>query len=654
MIMPTTFLFLSSLLCCIVQISSAYVKPWILSDFNNPLLGFQKRPKRQNSNPIVAWNATIPFHESSAQEMLSAGSVDYMSSDSFRIPMVFSGDEHKEEEGDCSGPRFCVNFYPKVESSEDASSSCARFSLQHLPESTEEESRRYYDTTFCLRLNRSSELLEWKGSKRFGAFSKERILSKDEFYCGAFPSEKNSGLLFDACPSAVSATTTALEEMDVVNHDKIRWINLEAEIVIHGSGLVKGKGRRKVTSDISRIDRQKSGWKFWQEYGKEKYYDDDEEENWIQTGMKAVQFQDVRASLENISSSAEKETSNPDNALGVGSVIIPLLSTRVEGILPEVIERPLRILLSTLFSATVLGGSWVNVPKVMNPHRSMWEKGVYPGIDYRITRIVDRETSSEDSIEEEEQDLFYHRSGVDYDLEPIYPLGSMLERKWPVTINEAQIPSIISPLQYNIATAIGALAASASILGGFFLLSLMISLFFIPSRSMEPTLNVGDVLLVEKISPRVPFLNRYHPGDVVMFRPPSALRDLVEANGGRLSNRDLFVKRIAAVQGEVVEVRKNGEVKVISGVENRQTPDRNLCGGEPLGLIKKYIKPGVMVVPPGKVLLLGDCSSVSVDGRVWGTLDTNEIMGRPMLRTWPASKMSKIPDLPTMENQWEN
>ena len=118
--------------------------------------------------------------------------------------------------------------------------------------------------------------------------------------------------------------------------------------------------------------------------------------------MKAVQFQDVRASLEDASSSAEKETSNPDNALGVGSVIIPLLSTRVEGILPEAIERPLRILLSTLFSATVLGGSWVNVPKVMNPHWSMWEKGGCPGIEHRITRIVDRETSFEDSIEEQE------------------------------------------------------------------------------------------------------------------------------------------------------------------------------------------------------------------------------------------------------------
>merc|ERR1712238_473974 len=78
------------------------------------------------------------------------------------------------------------------------------------------------------------------------------------------------------------------------------------------------------------------------------------------------------------------------------------------------------------------------------------------------------------------------------------------------------------------------------------------------------------------------------------------------------------------------------------------TPLRNLCGAEPLGLIKRYIKPGITVVPAGNVLLLGDCSSVSVDGRVWGTLNTKEIVGRPVVRTWPPSRAgTKIADLPT-------
>lgn len=563
-----------------IQICSAYVKPWILSESNNPLL------QKVRSNPMV-FNTTVSFPSSLSEKILRAEPGDFVLSESF---------------GAKDGPRFCVKLYPKGEYTTGTSSSGACVSLQYLAEEP-----KYYDTTFCLRWTSkiSGCDIEWKGGKRFGAYSELSI--SDEYPCCCFRSQEVPSFLYD-----VFSTCSANMEN---NNDK-ELIKLGAEMTIHGSGIIKGNDRRVVSNKTK-------WWKSWQEYRKI----ESEEENWIKTGFKAAQFHDVRSSED----------------LRVGSVIIPLLSTQVEGVLPERVERPLRILVSTLFSATVLGGSWVNVPSLlMKQHRSMWEKGVYPGVDYEITRIVDRE-----------QEAFYHSRGVDYEVKPIYALGAILDRKWPVKINEAEIPNLISPLQYNIATAIGALTASASILVGFFFVSLVSSLFFIPSRSMEPTLNVGDVLLVEKVTPRLPFLN-YKPGDVVMFQPPSALRDLVEANGGKLSSRDLFVKRVAAVAGDVVEVGKNGDVKVTNGVENRQTPIRSLCTAEPLGLIKKYVKPGVTVVPPNKVLLLGDCSSVSVDGRVWGTLDTNDIVGRPILRTWPPSKMSKIPDLPTVESQWKD
>merc|ERR1712238_205465 len=74
---------------------------------------------------------------------------------------------------------------------------------------------------------------------------------------------------------------------------------------------------------------------------------------------------------------------------------------------------------------------------------------------------------------------------------------------------------------------------------------------------------------------------------------------------------------------------------------------RDLCKEEPLGLINRYIVPGDTVVEPGHLLLMGDCSSVSVDGRVWGSIDTDYIVGRPMVRTWPTDRMAlRIPDLP--------
>ena len=67
---------------------------------------------------------------------------------------------------------------------------------------------------------------------------------------------------------------------------------------------------------------------------------------------------------------------------------------------------------------------------------------------------------------------------------------------------------------------------------------------------------------------------------------------------------------------DVLEVRADGEVAVTSGRigEDPRTSRRNLCDTEPLGLIRKYVKPDVAIVPRGRVMLLGDCSSVSVAG----------------------------------------
>jgi len=611
-------------------------------------------------------------------------------------------------------------------SSSSSSSSTICLSLQYLGDTKEAHEHEhelpsyYYDTTFCLRWSHSSanknsdittsaaeQLFEWKGGKRFGGIT--TLSEKEE--------------IFPDAAGIISTVTVPVEDLSPAFVDDINLnsgtksdddddkkkmgliVDLEVEITIHGSRLIKSSSSsssalRTTTSSKGDNNSKSNGngddneggnglvsspksssasttstssssssisnkdpkwWKFWQDYNKVEYKE--EEESWLMTGFKAAQFQDVRTSKEDSAAGSTAAASKADR-LRVGSIVIPLLSTQVEGttFLPESIERPIRILVSTLFSATVLGGSWINVPTwIMKPHRSMWEKGVYPGIDYEITRISTSSSTSTSSnpsninnevSSSEEEELFYHQDNADYEVRPLYPLGSILDREWPVKINEAEIPNLISPLQYNIATAVGALSASASILSSFFVLSLVTSLFFIPTRSMEPTLNVGDVVLVEKITPRIPFLNnQYRRGDVVLFNPPTALQDLVEANGGKLNNRDLFVKRIAAVAGDIVEIEPNGDVTVFNNVgvfNKRETPLRNLCGAEPLGLIKRYIKPGTTVVPSGKVLLLGDCSSVSVDGRVWGTLNTKEIVGRPVVRTWPPSKAgSKIADLPT-------
>jgi signal peptidase I len=274
----------------------------------------------------------------------------------------------------------------------------------------------------------------------------------------------------------------------------------------------------------------------------------------------------------------------------------------------------------------------------------MFQQGAYPGVEYRILRIVDPITN---------QDLFYSQPGASYDIKPIYDLVSTLERPWPVRVNERDIPTLYTPNMYNAISAIGSLSIAVTGLVTAFCISQAVSFFYIPSRSMDPTLKIGDVLLVDKVTPRLPIVGKQfqHVGDIVLFHPPEKLREIVARSGGRLTERDLFVKRIAGQTGDVLSVAKSGAVRI-----NDQAPEgrRDLCTAEPLRLIEQYIEPNdEIVIGQGQVAVLGDCASVSIDSRVWGPLPESAIVGRPIVRLWPPSRFGPIPPLPTVDSQWK-
>jgi signal peptidase I len=263
----------------------------------------------------------------------------------------------------------------------------------------------------------------------------------------------------------------------------------------------------------------------------------------------------------------------------------------------------------------------------------MFEVGAYPGVEYRILRIF-----SEDGHE-----IFGSAPGSSYELKPIYPLVDALERQWPVSVQEAEIPRLYTANMYNAISALGSLFTAVFGLLTAFIVSQAVSLFFIPSRSMDPTLQIGDVLVVEKVSPRV-LKGNNHKGDVVLFHPPSLLQEIVSANGGRITDRDLFVKRVAAEPGDIVKVDASGAVTV-NGEETKE--GRDLCEAEPLRLIERYVRAGETKIKDGEVFVMGDCSSVSVDSRVWGPLSNDEIVGKPLVRAWPFNRFGSIASLPT-------
>ena len=83
----------------------------------------------------------------------------------------------------------------------------------------------------------------------------------------------------------------------------------------------------------------------------------------------------------------------------------------------------------------------------------------------------------------------------------------------------------------------------------------MITLSVVNSRSMQPTINPRDIILVEKISPvwkrdifKLPLVA---PGDIVFFSQPDTLRSYIKkSNLAPIRDGDLLVKRAKALQQE--------------------------------------------------------------------------------------------------------
>ncbi len=149
--------------------------------------------------------------------------------------------------------------------------------------------------------------------------------------------------------------------------------------------------------------------------------------------------------------------------------------------------------------------------------------------------------------------------------------------------------------------------------------SYMFQTFSIPSGSMEPTLQIGDRIVVDKLS--VEF-GTIHIGDMIVFRaPPKVAADCSDAVPD-------LVKRVIGVPGDHLSSR--GDVVYV----NHRPLDENWTHNEPLGG-----KIGPLTVPQGQYFVMGDNHSNSCDSRTWGTVPHGNIIGKVFLRIWPPSRL---------------
>jgi signal peptidase I len=214
-------------------------------------------------------------------------------------------------------------------------------------------------------------------------------------------------------------------------------------------------------------------------------------------------------------------------------------------------------------------------------------------------------------------------------------------------------------------TLLEAFASICSVLViGLFVITFIFQNYVIPSGSMEKTLLVGDHVFVDRMTFAPPTkwfpLIHYrdpHVGDIIVFlKPHPEQPDLV------------LVKRVVGVPGDRIHlqagvlyrngVRQNEPQISMPGAGfpydpfrddfPSQAPDNTIDTQIPSAWVvdfPNHLVNGELVVPPGTVFAMGDNRTDSLDGRYWGFVPRENIMGRPLFNYWsfvtPDDQMDK-------------
>ncbi len=163
--------------------------------------------------------------------------------------------------------------------------------------------------------------------------------------------------------------------------------------------------------------------------------------------------------------------------------------------------------------------------------------------------------------------------------------------------------------------------------------------FYIPSGSMEDTLQINDRVMVNKLSYRFGEIKR---GQIIVFDPADGpdndeslpakvVRNVLESIGLATPESDL-IKRVIGLPGETLEIKNN----------------RVLINGERLD--EPYLPEntrmrnfGPVTIPEGEYFVMGDNRNSSQDSRFGlGTIPEDDIIGRAFIIMWPPSNWSGL------------
>jgi len=164
----------------------------------------------------------------------------------------------------------------------------------------------------------------------------------------------------------------------------------------------------------------------------------------------------------------------------------------------------------------------------------------------------------------------------------------------------------------------------------------------IPSGSMEPTLEVGQRVLVNRIGTH---FGKPHVGEIAVFHPPEGaeqeqcgVNSRITPGGSACSepvpkenNGTNFIKRVVAGPGDTIKII---EGHVIRNGKRESDSYINPCPG-----VSECNFPTPIKIPPGHWFMMGDNRGESDDSRFWGPVPTGWVIGEAIATYWPPDRI---------------
>ncbi|MGC2698192.1 MAG: signal peptidase I [Candidatus Angelobacter sp.] len=187
---------------------------------------------------------------------------------------------------------------------------------------------------------------------------------------------------------------------------------------------------------------------------------------------------------------------------------------------------------------------------------------------------------------------------------------------------------------------------AAVFVSGLFIIAFIVQAFEIPSGSMEDTLQVGDHIFVDRLTPAPPAkyagpLMPYRDikrGEIIVFLHPK-------------EPGMYLVKRVIGIPGDRIHlvngvVYRNGQPLNEPYLHSLDRPPNDYRDNFPAGpptsdvksewpmVMRMHMENGDLVVPPNSYFGMGDHRTVSLDSRYWGFIPRENIVGRPLFIYW--------------------